>query len=135
MAAKQLLSSTTRQFLKSTSAIQKSRTGAYTRFFSTTALKMVSVICYSEIDVHWKLTAVLQVQVGDSVPNVELWEDNPRNKINIKDELASGNNLVIGIPAAYSPACSDTHIPGYIADSKTKQFDKVFVIGVNDAFV
>lgn len=69
------------------------------------------------------------------MPNVEVWEDNPRNKINLQKELASGTSLIIGIPAAYSPACSDTHVPGYIADPKTKQFDKVFCIGVNDAFV
>lgn len=78
---------------------------------------------------------MVQVKVGDSIPSIELWEDSPGNKINIAEELKSGKGLIIGTPAAFSPGCSDSHIPGYIADQRTKDAGKVFVLAVNDAFV
>jgi hypothetical protein len=40
------------------------------------------------------------VKVGDSVPNIDLVEGNPGNKVNLSQELGSG--LIIGVPAAFS---------------------------------
>lgn len=77
----------------------------------------------------------MQVKVGDSIPDVEVWEDSPSNKINLAKELATGKGLIIGVPAAYSPGCSDSHIPGYLASDKIKDAGKAFVVSVNDAFV
>merc|ERR1712098_1020425 len=45
------------------------------------------------------------------------------------------DRIIIGVPAAFSPTCSDSHIPGYISHPKLKSAGKVFVISVNDAFV
>jgi len=75
------------------------------------------------------------VKQGDSIPNVDLFEDSPGNKVNLSKELATGKGVIIGVPAAFSPSCSDTHIPGYIASDKLKSAGKVFVVSVNDAFV
>ncbi|KAG0648494.1 Peroxiredoxin [Hyphodiscus hymeniophilus] len=75
------------------------------------------------------------VKVGDSIPSVELTEGNPGGKVNLATELASGPGVIIGVPAAFSPTCSDNHIPGYVAHPKLKDAGKVFVISVNDAFV
>ncbi len=80
------------------------------------------------------LTCDTQVKVGDSVPSVELFENSPGNKINIANELSSGKGLIIGVPAAFSPGCSDTHLPAYIASHKLKEAGNVFVVSVNDAF-
>jgi peroxiredoxin len=33
------------------------------------------------------------------------------------------------------PACSESHIPGYINSTKLKDAGAVFVVSVNDAFV
>ena len=49
-----------------------------------------------------------------------------------KDETRMTTRL-IGIATA--PACSSTHVPGYIASPKLKDAGKVFVVSVNDAFV
>lgn len=43
-------------------------------------------------------TAPAFVKVGDKVPNVELMENSPGNKINIAQELKSGKGLIIGEP-------------------------------------
>jgi 2-Cys peroxiredoxin 5 len=75
------------------------------------------------------------VKVGDSVPSVELTEGNPGNKINLANEIGSGSGIIIGVPAAFSPTCSDSHIPGFVSHPKLKDAGKVFVISVNDAFV
>jgi len=75
------------------------------------------------------------VQVGDSIPNVDLVEANPGAKVNLSKELSSGPGLIIGVPAAFSPTCSDSHIPEYVSHSKIKSAGKVFVVSVNDAFV
>jgi 2-Cys peroxiredoxin 5 len=40
-----------------------------------------------------------------------------------------------GVPAAFSPSCSENHIPGYINSPKLKDAGKVFVVSVNDPFV
>ncbi|KAF2835191.1 AhpC/TSA family protein [Patellaria atrata CBS 101060] len=75
------------------------------------------------------------VKVGDSIPsNVELMEDSPGNKVDIAKEL-KGKGLIIGVPAAFSPSCSASHIPGYINNPKLKDAGNVFVVSVNDAFV
>jgi len=75
------------------------------------------------------------VQQGDSIPQVDLFEDSPGNKVNLSKELASGKGIIIGVPAAFSPSCSDTHIPGYVSHDKLKEAGKVFVVSVNDPFV
>jgi len=99
------------------------------------------------------------VNLGDSIPTVELTEGNPGGKVNLATELASGDGVIIGVPAAFSkihlragsryscicavetgltstgPTCSDNHVPGYVAHPKLKGAGKVFVVSVNDAFV
>jgi len=74
------------------------------------------------------------VKVGDAIPSVELVEKSPGNKVNLKDEI-KGRALIIGVPAAFSPACSNSHIPGYINHPKLKDAGDVFVVAVNDPFV
>lgn len=74
------------------------------------------------------------VKVGDTIPDVELMENSPGNKVSIAKEL-KGKALIIGVPAAFSPACSETHIPGYINYQGLKDAGNVFVVSVNDPFV
>lgn len=45
-------------------------------------------------------SAAVMVKVGDSIPNIDLVEGNPGNKVNLSQELGSG--LIIGVPAAFS---------------------------------
>ncbi|KAF1963365.1 AhpC/TSA family protein [Byssothecium circinans] len=75
------------------------------------------------------------VKVGDKIPDVELMESSPGNKVKIADELKTGKGLIIGVPAAFSPSCSEAHIPGYINSTKLKNAGRVYVVSVNDAFV
>lgn len=43
------------------------------------------------------------VKVGDAIPNLDvLTEGSPANKVNLSQELASGNGVIIGVPGAFS---------------------------------
>jgi len=41
------------------------------------------------------------VKVGDAIPDVELMENSPGNRVSIAKEL-KGKGLIIGVPAAFS---------------------------------
>ncbi|KAF2031054.1 AhpC/TSA family protein [Setomelanomma holmii] len=74
------------------------------------------------------------VKIGDRIPDIELVENSPGNKVSLAKEL-TGKGLIIGVPAAFSPSCSENHIPGYVNSPKLKDAGKVFVVSVNDPFV
>lgn len=42
------------------------------------------------------------VQAGDSIPNIDLFEKEPGNKVNLAKEFEGANGLIIGVPAAFS---------------------------------
>ncbi len=60
----------------------------------------------------------------------------PGNKVSLAREAQkAGKMILIGVPAAFSGACSSTHVPSYINHPRLKEFDLVGVVSVNDAFV
>ncbi|KAI5793891.1 AhpC/TSA family protein [Peziza echinospora] len=73
------------------------------------------------------------IKVGDAIPDVEVQEGSPGNKLSIAKEL-KGKALIIGVPAAFSPGCTSTHIPGFIKH-RSQLPESVYVVAVNDAFV
>jgi len=77
------------------------------------------------------------IKVGDPLPGLAvLHEGSPGNTVNLAEDAATRNKMIIlGVPAAFSPACSAKHIPSFIQHPKTKEYDEVAVISVNDAFV
>jgi 2-Cys peroxiredoxin 5 len=63
-------------------------------------------------------------------------ESHPGQRVNLAQETQRVNNmLLIGVPAAFSPACSATHVPGYANHPRAKEFELVGVVSVNDVFV
>ncbi|GAB7360969.1 hypothetical protein MBLNU230_g0952t1 [Neophaeotheca triangularis] len=82
----------------------------------------------------FRTTAPAFVQKGDAVPDIQLVEGSPGNKVSLGQEL-QGKGLIIGVPGAFSPACSESHVPGYLNYKGLKDAGKVFVVSVNDPFV
>ncbi|XP_076762997.1 peroxiredoxin 5 [Xylocopa sonorina] len=83
-------------------------------------------------------TQNMVIAVGDKLPNVDLFEDSPANKVNLAKIAAGKKIIVFAVPGAFTPGCSKTHLPGYIqkADElKSKGISEIFCIGVNDPFV
>ncbi|KAG4435914.1 hypothetical protein IFR05_008608 [Cadophora sp. M221] len=101
---------------------------------STIALRRVALNA-SRSSRSFHASARSFIKVGDKLPNLDvLVENSPGNKVNLSEAI-KGKALIIGIPAAFSPSCSNSHVPGYINHSKLKSAGDVFVVAVNDPFV
>lgn len=84
---------------------------------------------------HACITVELQVERLTSI-DVKLMEGSPGNQVSIAQELSRvDRGLIIGVPAAYSPGCSESHIPGYLNHKGLAAAGPTFVVAVNDAFV
>ena len=82
----------------------------------------------------------MAVSVGDRVPSGTLkvmGEKGPQDLT--ADELFNGKKVVLfAVPGAFTPTCSNAHLPGFVAQAdtiKAKGVDAVVCLSVNDAFV
>ncbi|HCU90162.1 MAG TPA: peroxiredoxin [Gammaproteobacteria bacterium] len=82
----------------------------------------------------------MTIKVGDKVPEggfAVMGSDGPGGVTSA--ELFEGKKVVLfSVPGAFTPACSATHLPGYVANSdaiKAKGIDTVACLAVNDVFV
>jgi 2-Cys peroxiredoxin 5 len=80
----------------------------------------------------------MSIQVGEAIPSASLHENNPGNVVDPAVAFATGRTLLFAVPGAFTPGCSKTHLPGYIADFdaiRAKGVDRIACVAVNDAFV
>jgi peroxiredoxin len=82
----------------------------------------------------------MTIKVGDKVPAVNLrvlTSEGPKEITS--DELFGGKKVALfAVPGAFTPTCSQRHLPGYVdkaAALKSKGVDTIACIAVNDAFV
>lgn len=82
----------------------------------------------------------MTIQVGDKIPSVTLQvmgADGP--KAVTTDEIFAGKKVVLfAVPGAFTPGCSNTHMPGFIVNAdniKAKGVDEIVCTAVNDVFV
>lgn len=83
----------------------------------------------------------MTIKIGDTIPNVTLFvmgEDGGPQAITT-DELFKGKLVALfGLPGAFTPTCSVSHLPGYVkyADAlREKGANDIICLSVNDAFV
>ncbi len=82
----------------------------------------------------------MAISVGDKIPDVTLriLTDEGIKAVQSREVLGSGRVVLIGVPGAFTPTCSDYHLPGFVlrADElKAKGVDTIACVSVNDAFV
>lgn len=82
----------------------------------------------------------MTINVGDRIPSVMLKQLTSEGvKEFTTDEIFRGKRVVlIAVPGAFTPACSQRHLPGYVdkaTDIKAKGIDEIACVAVNDAFV
>merc|ERR1712241_127586 len=78
------------------------------------------------------------IKEGDAIPSVDLFEGNPDTKVNLAEVCKEGKYVIFGVPGAFTPGCSRTHLPGYVEQAdelKAKGVKEIFCISVNDPFV
>jgi peroxiredoxin len=82
----------------------------------------------------------MAISVGDRIPDVKLMtmtDDGPA-PVQSGDVLGKGKVVLFAVPGAFTPTCSDHHMPGFVLradDIRAKGVDTIACIAVNDAFV
>lgn len=80
------------------------------------------------------------IQVGDKIPDVTVTVAAQDGHQNVSaSELFTGKKVVMfAVPGAFTPTCSEAHLPGYVVHTdqfKEKGVDQIACLSVNDAFV
>ena len=60
------------------------------------------------------------------------------SKVMLSDELKNKKVIIFGVPGAFTPTCSEKHLPSYIKLYKQliqKGIDNIYCLSVNDDFV
>ena len=82
----------------------------------------------------------MTIKVGDRLPSVTLRQVTPEGPKEIKtDDFFRGKKVALfAVPGAFTPACSQRHLPGFVdkaADIRAKGVDEIACVAVNDAAV
>lgn len=82
----------------------------------------------------------MSIQVGDTFPAVKLRRlgDEGMEDVQTADVLAGKRVILFAVPGAYTPACTQKHLPGYVQNAdeiKAKGVDAIICTSVNDPFV
>jgi peroxiredoxin len=82
----------------------------------------------------------MTVRVGDTLPAATMAVMGPDGPETITTEqLFAGKKAVLfALPGAFTPTCSQAHLPGFVAKSDVilaKGVDRIVCLSVNDAFV
>lgn len=87
-------------------------------------------------------TMTTEVQVGGSIPSVTLNElvtgqERPV-PVNIAELIAGKKVAIFGVPGAFTPGCSKSHLPSFMeaqTQLQEKGIDMTICIATNDAYV
>ncbi len=82
----------------------------------------------------------MAIAVGDRVPDVKVftYEESGPQATTSAAVLGAGKVVLFGVPGAFTPTCSDHHLPGFVLrsdDLRAKGVDTVVCVSVNDPFV
>ena len=82
----------------------------------------------------------MAIAIGDTIPaaNLMVMGANGPEGVSTDDVFAGKKVLLFAVPGAFTPGCSMTHLPGYVANAdkiKAAGIDSIVCLSVNDAFV
>ena len=87
------------------------------------------------------------IKVGDQLPATTLMEyievegngcSMGPNAVDVHKAAAGKTIALFAVPGAFTPTCSNQHVPGYVAQAdalKAAGVDEIWCLSVNDAFV
>ncbi|KAI9253464.1 Redoxin [Phascolomyces articulosus] len=91
----------------------------------------------------------MTVKVGDKIPDGELayvpYDEKEElaactrpQPFKVHEQLKGKKAVIFAIPGAFTPTCTETHLPGFVKNYdalKAKGVDQVICVAVNDGFV
>jgi peroxiredoxin len=83
----------------------------------------------------------MSITDGDRIPDVDVTvpgDDGMPRPTTTGELLGRGRVVLFAVPGAFTPGCSNTHMPGFVVkldDLKAKGVDTVACVAVNDAWV
>lgn len=82
----------------------------------------------------------MTIAIGDPIPDVKVFTFGERGPVPTTsgEVLGTGKVVLFAVPGAFTPTCSDHHLPGFVMrteELKAKGVDKIVCLSVNDPFV
>lgn len=82
----------------------------------------------------------MAIEEGAKLPEATLhmMQDGRPTPVTTSDLFAGKKTVLFAVPGAFTPTCSQTHLPGYVVNAdaiKAKGVDSIVCLSVNDAFV
>jgi len=121
-----------------------SATSAFTQGSSsispTTAFKPSSSTAINMADSATTTDPCPEVKVGDTIPSITLREKtgDKAEEVNIADLIAGKKVAIFGLPGAFTPGCSKSHLPSFMdaqKELKSKGVELTICIATNDVYV
>jgi glutaredoxin/glutathione-dependent peroxiredoxin len=80
------------------------------------------------------------MEIGSTLPNTPVQQlvDGEVLQINLAEFSAGKTVLLVSLPGAFTPTCSDDHVPGYLSNIgafRDKGVDEVVILATSDFFV
>lgn len=82
----------------------------------------------------------MTIAIGDNLPEttfVELGDDGPK-PVQVSEVMRGRKVALFAVPGAYTPTCSNKHVPSFVNAAKAlseKGVDEIICVSVNDPFV
>lgn len=82
----------------------------------------------------------MTLSIGDKIPDITVKTNGPRGPQDLStgDFFAGKRVVLFAVPGAFTPGCSNTHMPGFVVRADeilAKGVDDLACLSVNDAFV
>lgn len=82
----------------------------------------------------------MAIKEGDKLPDatMHVMKDGRPTAVTTSDLFSGKKVVVFAVPGAYTPTCSQAHLPGFVVNAdaiKGKGVDSIVCLSVNDAFV
>lgn len=82
----------------------------------------------------------MTISAGDRLPDVELRIMSPDGPAVVRtaEALGTGKVVLFAVPGAFTPGCSNVHLPGFVQQAdelRAKGVDTIACVAVNDVFV
>ena len=82
----------------------------------------------------------MAINEGDKLPSatMHIMKDGRPTAVTTDDLFAGKKVVLFAVPGAYTPTCSQAHLPGFVVNAdaiKAKGVDDIICVSVNDAFV